>query len=101
MDNVRSSKLQWNNAKKNIINYFDKNNVRVVTDEYIGRAYDNETGKLLCECYLDDEDIINKVLEIKPHLKTKELKELEKKLNKTYNNYIKASIKEDGKENIA
>ena len=81
-------------------NYLDKNNIKIVIDADIARAYNKQTNNLICACILEKEDIIHKILRFEPNLETEELKTLEQNLNKSYHEYVMTNLEEKNEQNI-
>lgn len=93
--NVSKNKIEWEKAKKDITDYFERNGIAIdIVDEF-ATAYNKNDKSTLCSCFLNEDDIITCILNIKPELKTKELKNLEEKLNETYKKYTDSIIKSE------
>ena len=100
MNRLELSKKIWNDSKQKVIEYFDKNNIKIVIDADIARAYNKQTNNLICACILEKEDIIHKILRFEPNLETEELKTLEQNLNKSYHDYVMTNLEEKNEQNI-
>ena len=100
MNRLELSKKKWNEAKQQVIDYFDKHNIEIFIDVDYAQAYNKQTNVLLCECLLDKEDIIHKILAVEPSLETEELKVIEKNLNKSFHDYVMTSLEEKNEQNI-
>ena len=95
MKDLKELKEAWDEAKKEVIEYFDKKEIKVFEKDGFAYAYDKKTKNLIYSCDLEDEDIVVQLSRIRPEVKSEELDALEKKLDKSYSAYIKQYLAEE------
>ena len=92
---LEQAKQEWVNAKEAVIAYFKNKGITLEYDKTTDIATaTNSNGSKICECYLYDEDIIDKLLFKMPELKSKALDILLEKLDTTYLVYSKLELNE-------
>lgn len=89
---VDKNKADWEASKQSILDYFNKNGIAIEFENDNATAYDIKDKSVICSCSLEESDIITSILKVRPELKTKELVDLGKNLNKTYAKYVNSLI---------
>ena len=91
--NLEQAKREWKEAKKAVMEYFTNKGVTIKydIDTDIATAYDRDNS-VICFGNLADEDIIVKLLGVRPDLNSKVLDLLLERLEEAFNNYSKLEV---------